>query len=67
MKNSSIAWLAVAAVAVPLSACDTTQQTGQKQTIGAVTGAVLGGILGSTLGKGEGRLWATGAGAAVWL
>ena len=48
-----------------LGGCDTTQQTGQKETIGAVTGAVLGGLLGSQIGEGDGQLWATGAGAVL--
>ena len=47
------------------SGCDTTQQAGQKETLGAVTGAVLGGFLGSKVGGGEGQLWATGAGAII--
>ena len=65
MKNISVSLLAMAAVVIPLSACDTTQQAGQKQTIGAITGAVLGGFLGSKVGRGEGQLWATGAGAVL--
>ena len=65
MKNISIHLLAVAAVAIPLGACDTTQQAGQKQTLGTVVGAVLGGFLGSKAGGGEGQLWATGAGAVL--
>jgi len=48
-----------------LSACDTTRQTGQKETIGTVAGAVLGGVIGSQVGGGEGQLWATGAGAVL--
>jgi len=48
-----------------LSACDTTQQMGQKETFGSLGGAVLGGFLGSHIGGGEGRLWATGAGAVL--
>jgi len=50
---------------VLVGACDTTQQAGQKETIGAIAGAVLGGFLGSQVGKGEGQLWATGAGAIL--
>ncbi len=65
MKNITVSLLAMAAVVVPISACDTSQQTGQKQTIGAITGAVLGGFLGSKVGRGEGQLWATGAGAVL--
>ena len=59
--------IAIALVAVTplLGACDTTQQAGQKETIGTVAGAVLGGIIGSKVGKGEGQLWATGAGAVL--
>jgi surface antigen len=48
-----------------LPACAEMQQAGQKETIGAVGGAVLGGYLGSKVGGGEGRLWATGAGALI--
>ena len=62
MKNISIALVASVFL---LGACDTTRQAVQKQTIGTITGAVLGGFLGSQIGKGEGRLWATGAGVLL--
>ena len=55
----------VLSVALVGSGCDTTQQAGQKETLGAITGAVLGGFLGSKVGGGEGQLWATGAGAII--
>ena len=55
----------ILAVALVGTGCDTTQQAGQKETLGAITGAVLGGFLGSKVGGGEGQLWATGAGAII--
>jgi len=59
-------WIPVVlSVALVGAGCDTTQQSGQKETLGAVTGAVLGGLLGSKVGGGEGQLWATGAGAII--
>ena len=48
-----------------MSACDTINQSGNKQKIGGATGAVVGGILGSKIGNGSGQLWATGAGALL--
>ena len=36
----------ILSVALVGSGCDTTQQAGQKETLGAITGAVLGGFLG---------------------
>lgn len=51
--------------ALSLGACETIQQGGNKQKIGAVSGAVVGGILGSNVGGGSGQLWATGAGAVI--
>ena len=48
-----------------LTACQTLQNTGTKQTIGAGSGALIGGILGSKVGGGNGQLWATGAGVLV--
>ena len=59
-------WIPLAlSAALVVGGCDTTQQAGQKETLGAITGAVLGGFLGSKVGKGEGQLWATGAGAII--
>jgi len=55
----------ILSVALLGAGCDTTQQAGQKETLGAITGAVLGGFLGSKVGGGEGQLWATGAGAII--
>ncbi|MCW8915862.1 MAG: RT0821/Lpp0805 family surface protein [Magnetovibrio sp.] len=54
---------------IMLGGCSTTQDQGQKETVGTIAGAVLGGIIGSKMGKGEGQLWATGAGAVLggWL
>lgn len=51
--------------ALSLGACETMQQSGNKQKIGAVSGAVVGGLLGSKVGGGSGQLWATGAGAII--
>lgn len=65
MKKVTFVLLAVFAMTLPLGACDTTQQAGQKQSVGTVIGAVLGGFLGSKAGGGEGQLWATGAGAVM--
>lgn len=48
-----------------LGACDTLQNHGNKELIGAGSGAVLGGLLGSRIGDGNGQLWATGAGALL--
>jgi len=48
-----------------LSGCESVQNAGQKETIGAVTGAVVGGVLGSKVGGGKGQLFATGAGAVL--
>jgi surface antigen len=43
----------------------TTDDWGQKQTLGTGIGAVGGGLLGSQVGKGRGQLWATGAGVLL--
>ncbi len=48
-----------------LTACETTQDWGTKQTIGTGVGAIGGGLLGSQIGHGSGKLWATGAGAVL--
>ncbi len=52
-------------LALGLSACESVNQTGTKQKVGAVSGAVVGGLLGSKVGGGSGQLWATGAGAVI--
>ncbi len=58
--------LMVSAVSLlSLTACESLQQGGNKQKIGAVGGAVVGGLLGSKVGGGSGQLWATGAGAII--
>lgn len=48
-----------------LSACESIQGAGTKQTVGGAGGAVVGGLLGSKVGKGSGQLWATGAGVLL--
>ncbi|MGH1397871.1 MAG: RT0821/Lpp0805 family surface protein [Alphaproteobacteria bacterium] len=53
------------AAALSLGACETMQNSGNKQAIGGASGAVIGGILGSKIGDGNGQLWATGAGALI--
>ncbi|MGH1403093.1 MAG: RT0821/Lpp0805 family surface protein [Alphaproteobacteria bacterium] len=60
-----IALMMMVASTFALSACQTLQNSGNKQIIGAGTGAVLGGVLGSNIGDGSGQLWATGAGALI--
>ncbi len=62
----------IVVISFSLSACatGTTENnnpwgTGTKQTIGTVIGAVAGGVAGSKVGKGNGKLWATGAGALL--
>lgn len=52
------------ALCASLGAC-TTSNMGNKQAGGAVLGGLAGGLAGSTIGKGEGRLWATGAGVLL--
>ncbi|MCK5384028.1 MAG: glycine zipper 2TM domain-containing protein [Alphaproteobacteria bacterium] len=51
--------------AFTLSACETFQNRGTKETVGTGAGAVVGGLLGSKIGDGSGQLWATGAGALL--
>ncbi|MEZ5813183.1 MAG: RT0821/Lpp0805 family surface protein [Alphaproteobacteria bacterium] len=63
MKN--IGLIAMVLAVISLTACDTLQQGGTKQTVGTAGGAVIGGILGSKIGGGNGQLWATGAGALL--
>lgn len=50
---------------VGLAGCESMQNSGTKQTVGAIGGAVLGGTLGSKVGKGNGQLWATGIGVLL--
>jgi surface antigen len=52
-------------VVLGLTACQTTDDWGTKQTIGTGVGAIGGGLLGSQIGHGSGKLWATGAGAVL--
>lgn len=63
MKKFAIVCMAGAALS--MTACNTLQNSGNKQLIGGGTGAVLGGLLGSQVGDGSGRLWATGAGVLL--
>jgi surface antigen len=63
MKN--LVLIAAAVSTLGLSACNTTQNWGGKQTIGTGAGAIAGGLLGSQVGKGSGQLWATGAGVLL--
>lgn len=63
MKKFAVLTLAIAALS--LSACNTFQNAGTKQTIGGLGGAVAGGVLGSQIGGGSGRLIATGAGVLL--
>lgn len=51
--------------AFSLSACESIQNSGTKQSVGGVSGAVVGGLLGSKVGGGSGQLWATGAGVLL--
>ena len=51
--------------AFSMTACESIQNAGTKQNVGAATGAVVGGILGSKVGGGNGQLWATGAGVLL--
>lgn len=56
----------IAAIAtLGLSACNTLQGAGTKQTIGGLGGAVAGGLLGAQVGDGKGQLIATGAGVLL--
>jgi len=50
---------------IGLVGCETLQQSGAKQKVGAASGAVIGGLLGTKVGGGSGQLWATGAGALL--
>lgn len=50
---------------VALAGCETLNDRGNKELIGAGTGAVVGGILGSKVGNGSGQLWAAGVGTLL--
>lgn len=50
---------------ISLSGCESVNNAGSKQQVGAVSGAVIGGILGSNVGEGKGQLWATGVGTLL--
>lgn len=63
MKNLALIMMTISAFA--LTACETVQNSGNKELIGTGGGAVVGGLLGSTIGDGSGQLWATGAGAIL--
>lgn len=63
MKNFALLSMVLAVFA--LSACQTLEGRGTKETVGGVGGAVAGGIIGSQIGSGSGRLWATGAGVLL--
>jgi surface antigen len=63
MKRFTLLLAAVSIIS--LTACETVQNSGTKQTVGAVSGAVIGGVLGSKVGGGSGQMWATGAGAVI--
>ena len=59
----------IGALTLPLGACQTTQERGSGETIGAITGAILGGIAGSKVGSGRGNtaaiIFGALAGAAI--
>ncbi len=63
MKKFGLMVMALAMVS--LTACESIQNSGTKQTVGGVTGAVVGGLLGSKVGGGSGQLWATGVGVLL--
>lgn len=67
MKTKIITLAIISTLA--LSACAANGQNpwgmGNKETVGTLGGAVVGGALGSRVGSGEGKLWATGAGALL--
>jgi len=50
---------------VGLAGCESIQNAGTKQNVGAAGGAILVGILGSKIGDGSGQLWATGIGVLI--
>ncbi|MEM9470242.1 MAG: RT0821/Lpp0805 family surface protein [Pseudomonadota bacterium] len=51
--------------AFSLTACESLNNAGTKQTVGAGAGALIGGILGSKVGDGNGQLFATGIGTLL--
>lgn len=63
MKNFVL--LSMVLAMFSMTACETLQNSGNKQTVGGLTGAVAGGLLGAQVGSGSGRLWATGAGVLL--
>ncbi|MCI5059619.1 MAG: RT0821/Lpp0805 family surface protein [Alphaproteobacteria bacterium] len=63
MKNFLL--LGAMILSIGLAGCESFENSGNKQKIGAATGAVVGGILGSKVGKGNGQLWATGIGVLL--
>lgn len=62
-RNFMLSMVLIAALG--LSACETFNNSGQKQTIGGLGGAVAGGILGAQVGSGSGRLVAVGVGTLL--
>lgn len=56
-------FLTMILLSVTLSACSA--QDFNKENTGTVLGALGGGVIGSKFGKGNGQLWATGAGAVL--
>lgn len=63
MKKLGLMVMAVSMLS--LTACESIQSAGTKETFGGVTGAVVGGLLGSKVGGGSGQLWATGVGVLL--
>ncbi|MCB1529942.1 MAG: glycine zipper 2TM domain-containing protein [Rhodospirillales bacterium] len=63
MKN--IILMAAVILGLSVSGCETIQNSGDKEKVGAVGGAILGGLAGSQVGSGSGRLWATGVGTLL--
>ena len=64
MKKNFILTLAVMG-AFTLSACESLNQNGQKETLGAGVGAIVGGVLASNVGGGKGQLVAVGVGTLL--
>lgn len=67
VRRFSVAVALMAAVAVPLGACQRGSygDYGTKETFGTLGGAALGGFVGSQFGSGGGRLAATAAGVVL--
>lgn len=63
MKKFGLVLMSVAALS--LGACESVQNSGNKQLIGGASGAVIGGVLGSKVGGGSGAKWATGVGVLL--